>query len=105
MRVDGQKPRTRRERWTSGPLTAKSVSIKDAKRRPGDRVRKATELTPGDLLCVAARLRAPRGGLIAEQKSADGIVGRAVGKASEALRRRRVKPGRRDGKTSNRFRW
>src|SRR5262249_57241675 len=35
-------------------LTAKSVSIKDAKRRPGDRARKATELTPGDLLCVAA---------------------------------------------------
>jgi hypothetical protein len=32
------------------------------------------------------RLRAPRGGLIAEQKSADGIVGHAVGKASEALR-------------------
>jgi hypothetical protein len=31
------------------------------------------------------RLRAPRGGLTAEQKSADGILGRAVGKASEAL--------------------
>ena len=33
MRVDGQEPGTRRERRTSGPLTAKSVSIKDAKRR------------------------------------------------------------------------
>src|ERR1700747_2419596 len=54
MRVDGQEPGTRRERWTSGPLTAKSISIKGAKRRPGDRARKATELTPGDLLCVAA---------------------------------------------------
>jgi hypothetical protein len=29
MRVDGQEPGTRRERWTSGPLTAKSISIKD----------------------------------------------------------------------------
>jgi hypothetical protein len=27
-------------------LTAKSISIKDAKRRPGDPARKATELTP-----------------------------------------------------------
>ena len=53
-RVDGQKPGTRRERRTSGPLTAKSISIKDAKRRPGDCARKAAELTPGDLLCVAA---------------------------------------------------
>src|SRR6201981_3847918 len=38
------------------------------------------------------RLRAPRGGLTAEQKSADGILGRAVGKASEALRRRKGEP-------------
>src|SRR5438034_10749393 len=45
---------TRRERWTSGPLTAKSISIKDAKRRPGDGARKATELTPGDLLGVVS---------------------------------------------------
>jgi tetratricopeptide (TPR) repeat protein len=50
MRVDGQKPGTRRERWTSGRLTAKSISIKDAKRRPGDRAWKATELTPGHRL-------------------------------------------------------
>ena len=54
MRVDGQEPGTRRERRTSGPLTAKSISIKDAKRRPGDRARKATERTPGDLLGVAS---------------------------------------------------
>jgi len=31
------------------------------------------------------RLRLPKGGLTAEQKSAEGIVGYAVGKASEAL--------------------
>jgi hypothetical protein len=31
------------------------------------------------------RLRLPKGNLTAEQKSAEGIVGRAVGKASEAL--------------------
>jgi hypothetical protein len=38
------------------------------------------------------RLRAPRGGLIAEQKSAEGIVGHAVGNASKALRNRKVEP-------------
>src|SRR6266567_626818 len=53
VRVDGQKPNKRRERRTSGPLTAKSISIKGAKRRFGDCARKAAELTPGDLLCVA----------------------------------------------------
>jgi hypothetical protein len=31
------------------------------------------------------RLKQPRGGLTAEQKSAKGIVGHVVGKASEAL--------------------
>jgi len=97
------------------------------------------------------RLRMPRGILTAGQKSAEGVLGHVVGKASEALRRRkvestdrpnrkrwlkartrgeasrtwisratsgwtsswdwtshrrrRVKPGRRDGKTSNRSRW
>jgi hypothetical protein len=54
VRVDGQKPDTRRKRRTSGQLTAKSISIKDAKRRFGGCARKAAELTPGDLLCVAA---------------------------------------------------
>src|SRR5437879_1158602 len=39
---------------TSGRLTAKSISIKDAKCRSGDGARKATELTPGDLLGVAS---------------------------------------------------
>ena len=53
MRVDGQEPDRRRERWTSGQLTAKSIAIKGAKRRAGDCARKAAELTPGDLSCVA----------------------------------------------------
>src|SRR6266513_2392986 len=35
------------------------------------------------------RLRLPRGGLTAGQKSAEGVVGHVVGKASEALRTER----------------
>src|SRR5260221_6011791 len=38
----------------------------------------------------ARRPRAPRGRLVAGQKSADGIVGQAVGKASEALQGRKA---------------
>jgi len=53
MRVDGQEPDIRRKGRTSGQLTAKSISIKGAKRRSGDCAWKAAELTPGDLLCVA----------------------------------------------------
>src|ERR1035438_10524336 len=74
----------------SGQRTAKSISIKDAKRRFGDSARKVAELTPGDLSRVARRLRMPRGTLTAGQKSAEGILGHVVGKASEALRRRKV---------------
>ena len=36
------------------------------------------------------RLRLSKGGLTAEQKSAEGVLGHVVGKASEALRRRKV---------------
>jgi len=36
------------------------------------------------------RLRLPQGGLTAGQKSAEGIVGHVVGKASEALRCRKA---------------
>ena len=53
MRVDGQKQDTRRERRTSGQLTAKSISIKGAKRRFGGCAQKMAELTPGDLFRVA----------------------------------------------------
>ena len=58
MRVDGQIPDIRRERRTSGQLTAKSVSIKDAKRRSGGCARKTVELTPGDLFRVASATEA-----------------------------------------------
>ena len=47
------------------------------------------------------RLRMPRGILTAGQKSAEGIVGHVVGKASEALRRRKVESTDRP----NRKRW
>jgi len=70
----------------SGQLTAKSISIKGAKRRSGGCARKAVELTPGDLLRVRNGLRLSKGDLTAEQKSAEGVVGHDVGKASEALR-------------------
>ena len=58
MRVDEQKPDIRRQYRTSGQLTAKSISIKGAKRRFGDCARKAAELTPGDLLRVASATEA-----------------------------------------------
>src|ERR1700704_2579483 len=43
-------------------------------------------------ICSASRrrLRWPKGGLTAGQKSAEGIVGGAVGEASEALRSRKA---------------
>ena len=50
-----KKPDMRRERRTSGRLVAKSISIKDAKRRSGGCARKAIELTPGDLRRVRLR--------------------------------------------------
>ena len=58
VRVDGQEPDTRRQRRTSGQLTAKSISIKGAKRRSGGCAQKAAELTPGDLLRVASATEA-----------------------------------------------
>src|ERR1035437_7317400 len=77
----------RRQRGTSKLCIAKSIFIKNGKRRSGDCERKAAGITPGDLSCVAAtRLRVPRGDLTAGQKSRQGIVGHVVGKASEALR-------------------
>ena len=86
VQADEQKPDMRRQRRTSGQLVAKSISIKDAKRRSGGCALKAIKLTPGGLLRVAhRRLRRPLGRLTAEQKSAEGILGPAVGKASEAL--------------------
>ena len=86
MRVDEQKPDMRRQRRTSGQLTAKSVSIKGAKRRSGGCAWKAAELTPGDLSCVREGLKLSRGNLTAGQKSAEGVLGYVVGEVSEALR-------------------
>jgi hypothetical protein len=91
VRADGQKPDMRRKRRTSGRHIAKSRSTKDAKRRSGGCALKAIELTPGDLPGVAlGRLRRPRGRLTAGQKSAEGVIGQAVGNASEALQGRKV---------------
>jgi len=64
MRADEQEPDMRRQCRTSGQHIAKSISIKDAKRRSGGRASKAIELTPGDLPGVAVRrLRRPWGRL------------------------------------------
>ncbi len=91
VRADEQKPDMRRKRRTSGRHIAKSRSIKDAKRRSGGCAPKAIELTPGDLPGVAlGRLRRPRGRLTAGQKSAEGVLGQAVGKAIEALQGRKA---------------
>ena len=71
---------------TNGRLITKSVSIKDQGCRSGRRAGKAIELTWGGLRRVPiSELREPRGDLTAAQESADGVVGQAVGKASEAL--------------------
>jgi hypothetical protein len=73
VRVDGQEPDMRRERRTSGRLAAKSIFIKDAKRRFGTCARKATELTPGDLLRVPiSELRASQGVLTADAEVSRG---------------------------------
>jgi hypothetical protein len=71
---------------TSGRLITKSISIKDQGCRSGRDAGKAIELTWGGLRHVPiSELRTPRGDLTAAQESAEGIVGRVVGKASEAL--------------------
>ena len=65
----------RRERQTSGQLTAKSISINDAKRKSDGCARKAVELTSGGLCCVAdSRLGEPQGDPTTGQKSAEGVV-------------------------------
>src|SRR6266700_2021019 len=91
----------RRQRRTSRPSIAKSIFIKSGKRRSGDCAWKAAGITPGDLFCVRYGLREPRGDLTAGQKSAEGIVGHVVGKASEALGNRKVESTDR----LNRERW
>ena len=57
-------------------------AIKGLSSRFGGCAAKAVELTSGDLRCVSVtRLREPQGSLTPVQKSAEGIVGRAVGEA------------------------
>jgi hypothetical protein len=76
---------------TSGQRIAKSISIKGQGCRSGRRAGKAIELTWGGLRRVPiSELRPPRGDLTAAQESADGVVGQAVGKASEALQGRKA---------------
>ncbi len=58
------------------------------------------ELTGGGLRrCSALEPREPRGTLIAMQESAEGIVGRAVGEAIEALQSRKAE--QQIGRTGN----
>ena len=79
---------------TSGPLIAKSRSIKGHGCRSDRCAVKAIELTWGGLRHVPfSELREPQGDLTATQESAEGIVGRAVGKASEALQAERRSNG------------
>jgi hypothetical protein len=68
-RIEGVPARTSEHR------IAKSLSIKGSGRRSGGGAAKAVGLTLGGLLRVPRRgLRAPRGALIAQQESAEGIV-------------------------------
>ena len=67
---------------TSGPLTAKSLSINGQGCRSGRGAGKAIELTQGGLRHVPTlELREPQGDLTGAQESAEGIIGHAVGKA------------------------
>ena len=72
-------------------MIAKSTVIKGRGGKSGGRAAKAVGLTSGGLRCVSVTgLRPPQGGLTAAQKSAEGVVGQAVGKASEALQGRKA---------------
>jgi hypothetical protein len=75
---------------TSEQRIAKSRSIKGHGCRSGRCAGKAIELTQGDLRHVPTlELRDPQGDLTAAQESAEGIVGHAVGKVTEALQAER----------------
>jgi hypothetical protein len=67
---------------TSWLVTTKSISIKGTGCRSGGRVRKAVELTSGDLPSVLeSGLRVERSILTGRQKSAEGVLGTQVLKA------------------------
>ena len=73
---------------TSGQMTAKSISIKGTGCKFGGCVRKAVELTSGDLPFVPeSGLRVERSILTGRQKSAAGVVVRQRMKAQTVLRK------------------
>jgi len=75
-------------RRASGQMTAKPISIKGAGCRSGGCVRKAVELTSGDLPFVPeSGLRRERFILTGRQKSAAGVVVRQRMKAQTVLRK------------------
>jgi len=55
-RADEQEPPMRRQGWTSGPMTAKSNSIKTRQRKGGGSAVKIGGLTSGDLAGVSSVL-------------------------------------------------
>ena len=72
---------------TSWQLTTKSISIKGTGCKSGGCVRKAVELTSGDLpFAVDSRLRVERSVLTGRQKSAEGVVAGRPVKARTVLR-------------------
>ena len=74
VRVDGQEPDIRRQRRTSGQLTAKSISIKVRSVDPAMVHGRRLSLPQEICFVSPRRLRLPKGNLTAEQKSASGIV-------------------------------
>ena len=76
----------------SWQLTTKPISIKGTGCKSGGGALKAVELTSGELLLVAeSRLREERSNLKRQQKSAEGIVSRPVGRRPERSSARRLK--------------
>ena len=72
----------------SGRMTAKPISIKGTGCKSAGCVRKAVELTSGDLPLVSkTRLRVERSVLTGRQKSAAGKIGRELPKAQTVLRK------------------
>ena len=70
---------------TSWLVTTKSISIKGTGCRSGGCVRKAVELTSGDLpFVLESGLRVERSILTGRQKSAEGILGTQVLKAQRS---------------------
>ena len=74
--------------WASGQMIAKPISIKGTGCKSGGCVRKAVELTSGDLPFVrASGLRVERSPPTGRQKSAAGVVVRQRMKAQTVLRK------------------